>query len=448
MKNNNNIPLNYREKNNSRISLLCSVIVLAVLVLLFYEIDYTTIRRPAREAGEAARKANLEKQAAAREPVVTTATVVAVGNSSFSESIISSGITESGDWNYDHLYANIRKKIENADLALVGQESTMTTDHDTARSAQITPVEVGTAMADAGFDAVAASTNHVTDSGNEYIQETMNFWQTSHPEVKMLGVHDASSRDARFQTFEINNISIAVLNYSYPMIREGEQTFQIDMLNTSQVESDIQAARDSCDFVIVLPHWGNEQESMPTEYEKQWAAFFLQQGVDVVIGSHPYVLQPYGRLSDNSGNEMVVFYSLGNFITSRQSLSEILGGMAEFTLEKTVTVNGTTLRVLSPRLEPLVMHCSSTENSSYLLSDYTDELAASHNIFGSTGLSVEKLEEEFKKIMSINVTPSEKTTYLDLYFDSSGHMTDQYRNTIEDTDSITASEYFKQLGQS
>lgn len=446
MKKKSNIPLNYREKSNSRISLLCSVIVLAVLVFLFYEIDYATIRRPAREAGEAAQKATMEKEAAAREPVVTTATVVAAGNSSFSDSIISSGITESGDWNYDHLYAHVRQKIESADLALVGQESVMTADHDTARYSQITPVEVGTAMANAGFDAVAASTNHVADSGYEYIQETLEFWKNSQPQVTMLGVHDPSDRH-RYQTFEINNISIAVLNYSYPMIREGEQNLRIDTLQTSQAAEDIQSARQSCDFVIVLPHWGNEQETMPTEYEKQWASFFLRQGVDVVIGTHPYVLQPYGRLSDNSGNEMVIFYSLGNFITSRQTLSQVLGGMAEFTLEKTVTVDGTTLRVLSPRLEPLVMHSSSTENASYLLEDYTDELAASHNLSGSD-FSVEKLKEEFKKILSMNVTPSEKTSYLDLYFDSSGQMTDQYRNTVEDTESITASQYFQQLGQS
>ncbi len=450
-KNNNNIPLNYKEKSSSRISLLCSVIVLAVLVLLFYEIDYATIRRPAIEAGEAAQKAQEEKETAAREPVVTTASIVAVGNTSFSGSVINSGITESGDWNYDHLFANVRQKIESADLAFVGQESTMTTDHETAMYDEVTPAEVGTAMANAGFDAVAASTNHVTDNGYDYIQETVNFWQNNHPEVKILGVHDTRSGDSRIQTFVVNDITIAVLNYSYGMIREGgQQSYRIDTLSTAAVAEDLQTARENSDFVIVLPHWGSELESMPTEYEKEWAAFFLKYGVDVVIGSHPYVLQPYGRLSDDSGNEMAVFYSLGNFITSRQSLSQVLGGMAEFTLEKTVSESGTTLRVVSPRLEPLVMHYSDSTESygSYLLSDYTSDLANAHSIQDSSEFSVEQLKEEFEKIMSINVTPSEKTVYMDLFFDTAGSMTDQYGNPVEDTESVTASDYFQQAGQS
>lgn len=450
-KNNNNIPLNYKEKSFSRISFLCSVIVLAVLLLLFYEIDYVTIRRPAIEAGEAAKKAQEEQETAAREPVVTTATIVAVGNTSFSGSIIDSGIRESEDWNYDHLFANVRQKTESADLAFIGQESTMTTDHETAMYDEVTPAEVGTAMADAGFDAVAASTNHVMDNGSDYIRETLSFWQNHHPDVKILGVHDTSSGDSRIQTFVINDITISVLNYSYGMVREGgQQGYRVDTLNTTAVASDLQTARENSDFVIVLPHWGNELESMPTEYEKEWAAFFLEHGVDVVIGSHPYVLQPYGRLSDDSGNEMVIFYSLGNFITSRQSLSQVLGGMAEFTLEKTVSENGTTLRVVSPRLEPLVMHYSDSTESygSYLLSDYTSDLANAHSIQDSSEFSVDLLKEEFEKVMSMNVAPSEKTTYMDLFFDTAGSMTDQYGNPVDDTESVTASDYFQQAGQS
>lgn len=431
-----NIPLNYTEKSYSRISFLCSVAVLAVLVLLFRQIDYTTIRKPAIEAGKAAIKAREEAETAAKEPVVTEATVVAVGNTSFSGSVIDSGIRESEDWNYDHLFANVRQEIEGADLAIVGQESTMTTDHEIAMYDQVTPVEVGTAMAGAGFDIVAAATNHVTDNGYDYIKDTLSFWNTSHPEVSVLGVEDTRSDAQPFRTFQINDISISVLNYCYSMNRgEGQQSYKVDSLNTVQVAADIQKAREVSDFVIVLPHWGQELGSEPSEYERQWAAFFLDQGVDVVIGSHPYVLQPYGVLSDDSGHETVVFYSLGNFITSRQSADQVLGGMARFTLEKTVSEEGTVLRVVSPEVVPLVMHYSDSQESygSYLLKDYTDELAAYHVIQESSEeFTVKALQEEFKKVMSANVAPSVKTDVLDMYFDTEGNMTDQYGNYMGD----------------
>lgn len=450
-KNNNNIPLNYREKNASRISLLCSVGVLALLVFALHEIDYMTIRRPAIEAGKAAMEAKEEEEKAAKEPVITRVTVAAVGNSSFSQSVIESGMSDSGEWNYDSLFEHVKDRISGADLALFSQESTMTTDHEIAMYDAVTPVEVGTALASAGFDAVAASTNHVSDNGYESIEETMNFWETSHPEVKVLGVQNARSGNSRIQTFTINDITISLLNYSFNMIREGiPQGFQIDTLNTSSVSADLSAARAGSDFLIVIPHWGRELESMPTEFEKEWAAFFLKAGVDVVIGTHPYVLQPYGRLSDDAGHEMVVFYSLGNFITSRQDTSQVLGGLAEFTLEKTVSEEGTTLRVVSPKLTPLVMHYSDSTGSygSYLLEEYTGELASSHNISADSSFTPDLLKQRFEDTMTMNVAPSEKTSYLDQYFDSEGNMTDQYGNYTEDTESITAQEYLQQKSSS
>ena len=58
-------------------------------------------------------------------------------------------------------------------------------------------------------------------------------------------------------------------------------------------------AKSICDCLIFVAHWGTEDETMPNEYEKQWAAFLMEQGVDVIIGGHPHVLQPYGRLSED-----------------------------------------------------------------------------------------------------------------------------------------------------
>ena len=70
----------------------------------------------------------------------------------------------------------------------------------------------------------------------------------------------------------------------------------------------IQKAKEVSDCIIFVAHWGTEDETMPNEYEKQWAAFLMQQGVDVIIGGHPHVLQPYGQLSDDQGHTTTVFY--------------------------------------------------------------------------------------------------------------------------------------------
>ena len=99
----------------------------------------------------------------------------------------------------------------------------------------------------------------------------------------------------------------------------------IDMIRKDKITAMIQKAKKQADCIIFVAHWGTEGETMPNEYEKQWAAYLMEQGVNVIIGGHPHVLQPYGRLTDDKGNETVVFYSLGNFVSTQQKLEELLG---------------------------------------------------------------------------------------------------------------------------
>lgn len=190
---------------------------------------------------------------------------------------------------------------------------------------------------------------------------------------------------------------------------------------------------------------------MPNEYEKQWAAYLMEQGVNVIIGGHPHVLQPYGRLTDDKGNETVVFYSLGNFVSTQQKLEELLGGMAKFTIQKTVQDGKTSIEILTPTVEPLVMHYNSDagEFGPYMLSDYTEELASQNGVqsyIGSGVFTLDNLKKKFNEIMSMNVTPSTGTNLLDVTIDTDLNMIDASGNVVEDTDSITAEKYYADKG--
>ena len=223
----------------------------------------------------------------------------------------------------------------------------------------------------------------------------------------------------------------------------------IDIFDKAKVAASIQKAKEVSDCIIFVAHWGTEDETMPNEYQKQWAAFLLQQGVDVVIGGHPHVLQPYGVMTDDQGNEMVIFYSLGNFVSTQQQLPELLGGMGKFTIEKSVLNGESTVRILNPEIDPLVMHYNSEagEFCPYMLSDYTDELAAEHGVHNyiEEEFTVESLKETYNKIMSMNVTPSTGTNLLEVSFDWDGSMVDKNGNYVEDTESITADQYYGAL---
>lgn len=179
----------------------------------------------------------------------------------------------------------------------------------------------------------------------------------------------------------------------------------------------------------------------------------MQQGVDVVIGGHPHVLQPYGRMSDEEGHEMVIFYSLGNFVSTQQELPELLGGMAQFTIEKSVLKGKAAVRILTPNVKPLVMHYNHDNGvyCAYMLEDYTEELASQHSVRDLIGdtFTLENLKAKFQEIMSMNVEPSAKTNLLNVKFDWDGTMIDKTTGDyIDDIWSISAAQYLEQRSSS
>ena len=477
MKKRDNLPLNYKERLNSRTSFLVSIAVLVVLCLVFNQMDYTMIRQPAAQAKKAADlQKQKEEEAAATTQEVTTATVLAVGDNLVQPSLLASGQSETGAWNYDSVYANLKSDIQAADIAMVNQETPFTTDHSavSGTAPYATPTEIGDALVNAGFNVVTSATALIDDNGSSMINETLNYWETSHPDVTLVGIHKSQTSTNTAKIVEINGIKIAFLDYTFPAYgsqsgisdnsadttgssassgntatSSSSKGSMIDTFNTADVAAAIKQAKSSADCVIFSANWGKTEEPMPTEYEKEWANFLMEQGVDVVIGTNPNVLQPYGYLTDDSGHNMLIYYSLGNFVTGQETLKQLLGGMAAFTIQKTVEGDQTNIQIQDATLTPLVMHYSydTLEYAPYKLDDYTDSLASAHSVRQSIGdeFSLENLQTKYDEIMSMNVTPSTKTDLLDVTFDSDGNMLDSNGNYVEDNDSITSSWYYQTL---
>ena len=162
------------------------------------------------------------------------------------------------------------------------------------------------------------------------------------------------------------------------------------------MEKDIQKANELADYVIVCPHWGTEYVFEATDEQKEWTDFFLQQGVDLVIGTHPHVIEPVEWVEDGE-NKMLVFYSLGNFVSCQDKWYRMLGAMANVKLLKDADGNVT---VTEYGVEPLVTHIAGkTEYTTYYLKDYTEDLAKKNKIRNvDSSFSVEKLKELSKEV--------------------------------------------------
>jgi len=178
-----------------------------------------------------------------------------------------------------------------------------------------------------------------------------------------------------------------VLNYTYStngVSMPEDMPYAVDMLREEQVAADIRRAEELADFTIVCPHWGTEYQLVQSSSQEKWAKLFVENGADLVLGTHPHVIQPVEWVTDeDTGNQMLVYYSLGNFVnwtsgTGSGVANRMVGAMSQITL---ILEDGK-VRIEEYGVEPLVCHLEEGVNgvTVYRLEDYTEEMADRNEI--------------------------------------------------------------------
>lgn len=219
----------------------------------------------------------------------------------------------------------------------------------------------------------------------------INFWENNYPDIEVLGIHDTKEDAEEIVYVEKDGIRLAFLNYTYStngISMPEDMPFAVDMLtdaNKDKIIADIQRAEKEADFTIVCPHWGTEYSLEISSSQKKWTSLFLENGVDLVLGTHPHVIEPVEMIIDEqTGHRMLVYYSLGNFVNWTSSSGEgianrMVGGMAEVTIEKDESGN---TYIKEYGIEELVCHPEGGINgvTVYFLDDYTKELADKNEI--------------------------------------------------------------------
>lgn len=336
-----------------------------------------------------------------REKAKVEVSISMVGDVLMHNPTLKSGLQDDGSYNYDHLFKNVKEQMENADISLANQEVILggTDLGISAYPAFNAPQELGDSLVKSGFNTILHATNHTLDKGQKGVDNTLTYWKEKHPETTVLGIHESQEDRDQIYVFEKKGFKIAILNYTYGVngnhIPE-DRPYLVDLMDKSQMEKDIQKAKELADYVIVCPHWGTEYVFEATEEQKEWTDFFLKQGVDLVIGTHPHVIEPVEWVEDGE-NKMLVFYSLGNFVSCQDKWYRMLGAMANVTLLKDADGNVT---VTKYGVEPLVTHIANkSEYTTYYLKDYTEELAKKNKIRNIDGnFSLEKLKELSKEV--------------------------------------------------
>lgn len=367
--------------NKKKLAGVIVPVVLAVLVICGFAVSGHITKNMDSEMPTAQTTSEVTTQATTN--AVSSVSLVAVGDNLIHNTLISAGEQEDGSLDYSSFYENIKNDISAADIAVINQETILggSEFEYTGYPVFNSPWEIGTAAIDAGFDIFTCATNHSLDKGYAGIEQECAFFD-QHPEVVHVGTNDSEEDYNSIIYYEKNSIRFAILNYTYGTngipIPESSP-WCVNMMDKEKITSDVNAAKQNADVIIVFPHWGTENSTSVSDYQREYVQLFSDLGVDIVIGTHPHVLQPVEWVeNETTGKKMLVYYSLGNFISHQTSLNQLCGGMAEIKIEKK---NGE-ISITSAKLVPVVCWYKSSgdkyEFSVYKLSDYTDSIADSH----------------------------------------------------------------------
>lgn len=342
----------------------------------------------------------------------TSAKLVAVGDNLMHRSCTLSAKNADGTYDFTKHFANMADIFKAADLAVISQDTVLGGIELGATSTETgifnTAVELADGMADAGINVVLAANNHIMDEGSAGLNTMMSYFSTKYPNITLLGVNN--SREAKDEPVyvETNNIKIAMINYSYGSNQTADLDASPYLLNQYDEDwlSDIlKQAREKADFIIAFPFWGEQNSMDYTQEQERQAQFLADNGVDLIIGSYPHVVEPVKWITAENGDRTLVYYSLGNFQSIQNTVENMLGGQANVTISK--EEDGTHISDYS--LDFVVTHYEQKESSEYYdivttypLADYTSDLAARHgmSVSGNDEFNLASLQGLSSQILS------------------------------------------------
>lgn len=259
-----------------------------------------------------------------------TITLSAVGDLLIHDRVYNEAKTDDG-YDFMPMMESIQPYIEEATVSFANQE-TMIGGEDIGLSSYPSfnsPTEVGDAVKELGFDIVSIANNHTLDRGEEAILNAIDHWNKI--ETPYIGAYESVEDRDQVRVIETEEgISLAFIAYTYGTngipVPDGKD-YLVNFIDYEQIKADIALAQEQADVVVASLHFGEEYEMMPNQEQKDLVQFVADEGVELILGHHPHVLQPVEWIEGKDGNETFVVYSLGNFFSGQRDFEKQTGGI-------------------------------------------------------------------------------------------------------------------------
>lgn len=242
------------------------------------------------------------------------------------------------EYDFKYVFEDVSTFISGADAAIgnletqiAGSEYGYTKTGVPGTPVLNAPEEYLEALKYAGFDILVTANNHSADKGADGIKNTV-------AAVKEYGFATTGMSDEELLIYEVNGIMLGVLSYT-DILNTGRGNSKIEALvniySKERMQADISKLKEQgAEFVIVYIHWGKENINIQNDKQESMAKDIAEAGADIIIGSHPHALQPIDKIVCEDGREVIVAYSLGNFVSSMPREMNKQNAMLCFTIER------------------------------------------------------------------------------------------------------------------
>ncbi len=306
-------------------------------------------------------------------------------------------------YDFTKFFKNIRPNYQTADIIFCDQEGLSSGEEYgiSGYPAFNAPVKYAADLKNgAGCNMVNLANNHMGDRGVSATNATISAWEALKPTF-LTGANKSSADQEKVSIATVNGIRVAFLAFADYNNNADTPGYSVNNYNDEVLVRRLMTnARANADAVIVSMHWGIEDSSVISEDQRNAAELVSNLGADVIIGTGPHVLQPVHVVERPDGGQTVIWYSIGNMLSSQLTIQELIGGIAKFDIKKN---NNGKISIENLEFTPTYMHY-----------EWTAAQAAAENLLARKNLMIYILSEAAEPLSKslFNTTIAEQRQYV------------------------------------
>lgn len=275
-------------------------------------------------------------------------------------------VSSTGTYDFSYVFEDIKDYVSSSDIAVGNLETTFAGKEKGYSNYPRfnTPEQLAYNLKDFGIDVLSTANNHCMDTNFSGLVSTLNYLDDAG--ISYMGTNSTAQNQNKILIKDVNGIKIAFLAFTYGtngISVPDAKSFAVNLIDDDLILKQISLAKEQKpDLICASMHWGIEYQTKQNAEQERLANLLFTNGVDVILGSHPHVLQPMEKktitLEDGSTKDCFVIYSLGNFMSGQTQTNTRNSIILNMTFTKSGETENTTIDTVS--YIPIYMYKSSS----------------------------------------------------------------------------------------